>query len=111
MKLNENQLRKISLQERVKNGINYLDSNHPGWHEKIDLDTLNIEFPSKCIMGQLDLEDEIRSENKFTAYPYLEDTIYLGMDLFIEEDLRENWNILQECWENEIKNRLGNKKI
>ena len=44
----------IALQpEQVKAGANWLDQVHPGWDEKVNLETLDINSCKDCVIGQL----------------------------------------------------------
>ena len=38
---------------RVRRGAELLDRVHPGWREKIQIDTLDISSTRHCILGQL----------------------------------------------------------
>ncbi|MER7164521.1 hypothetical protein ABT336_00360 [Micromonospora sp. NPDC000207] len=37
---------------KVTAGLAWLDQNHPGWPDRIDLDVLDIEDPLSCVLGQ-----------------------------------------------------------
>ena len=43
----------LSVEERVQNGICFLDERVPGWRERIDLDTLDVTDAQNCIVCQL----------------------------------------------------------
>jgi len=48
--------RRISLEDartRVERGAAYLDEIDPGWHRRVDPDTLELSSGSSCILGQL----------------------------------------------------------
>ena len=48
--------RRISLEDartRVERGADYLDEIDPGWHRRVDPDTLELSSGSSCILGQL----------------------------------------------------------
>lgn len=48
--------RRISLEyarTRVERGADYLDEVDPGWHRRVDPDTLELSSGSSCILGQL----------------------------------------------------------
>lgn len=48
--------RRISLSHartRVRRGATYLDDVDPGWHRRVDPDTLELSSGSSCILGQL----------------------------------------------------------
>lgn len=42
-----------TVRDRVLLGVAWLDQNHPGWWDKIDLDRLNMHDAHRCILGQL----------------------------------------------------------
>lgn len=41
--------------EAVANGAQLLDEKDPRWYNRINLGTLNIESPTRCVCGQLSL--------------------------------------------------------
>jgi hypothetical protein len=41
-----------TITERVAAGAAWLDANRPGWVERIDLDTLDLGDPCRCVLGQ-----------------------------------------------------------
>ena len=43
----------LSIEERVARGAAWLDRHEPGWVDDIDLDVLDIEDCSDCVLGQL----------------------------------------------------------
>jgi hypothetical protein len=45
------------IKERVRNGMAFLDERMPGWRERIDIDTLNIESCTSCALAQATGED------------------------------------------------------
>jgi hypothetical protein len=42
-----------TIAERVARGAAYLDEREPGWDERIDLETLDLYAPCRCVLGQL----------------------------------------------------------
>jgi hypothetical protein len=42
-----------SIAERVAAGAAWLDEHEPGWIDRIDLDTLDLESCIRCVGGQL----------------------------------------------------------
>lgn len=42
-----------SLATRVRRGVALLDEKVPGWHNRIDVDELDLRFCTTCIVGQL----------------------------------------------------------
>ena len=41
------------LEKRVIRGVKFLDEHYPGWLQEIDVDRLNLEHYSNCVLGQL----------------------------------------------------------
>lgn len=41
------------LEGRVSQGVSFLDSHHPGWAMKVDIDALEGDCPRHCVSGQL----------------------------------------------------------
>lgn len=39
--------------ERVQRGADYLDEVDPGWHRRVNADTLELEDGQHCVLGQL----------------------------------------------------------
>jgi hypothetical protein len=44
---------RMRLRKDVEAGAFYLDEHHPGWFEKINLDTLDLSKQCRCVLGQL----------------------------------------------------------
>jgi len=42
-----------AVQERVERGAAYLDEVDPGWHRRVNADTLELEDGQHCVLGQL----------------------------------------------------------
>jgi hypothetical protein len=43
----------LTVEERVDNGWRWLEENFPGWHARIDRDTLDLAGSQNCICGQV----------------------------------------------------------
>lgn len=43
----------LTVEERVANGMAFLDEHVPGWHDRICLDLLDIEDCTWCVLGQV----------------------------------------------------------
>ena len=43
----------LTTEERVANGIEWLDANVPDWRTKVDKETLNIGACETCVLGQV----------------------------------------------------------
>jgi len=41
------------FEQQIEKGIEYLNTNHTGWLEKIDLEILDMDHSMRCIIGQL----------------------------------------------------------
>jgi len=85
------------LEQNVDNGVKWLNE-HPtmsGWHNKIDVETLDISHPNRCIAGQLGLWD-----NKKVSK--LEAAISLGMMLPRDREWMEGNDILTSMWRKRI---------
>lgn len=37
----------------VQGGVKYLDREHPGWRDKVDLDRLDLSNGHRCVIGQV----------------------------------------------------------
>jgi hypothetical protein len=48
----------------VANGVQLLDTKVPGWDREIDLDTLVMHDPCRCILGQLREDGELYRDVK-----------------------------------------------
>lgn len=47
------QITEEKVQERVRRGAEYLDDMDPGWHRRVNADTLELEDGRHCVLGQL----------------------------------------------------------
>lgn len=91
----------ITTIPEVERGAAWLDENVPGWWERIDLETLDLERCDLCVSGQLALGPIFVEEREGvvgirTSYP-----AHLGMDSWSGTDFPE----LQRAWEEEILRR------
>lgn len=90
----------------VEAGSRWLDETRPGWYNSINLDTLDINFRSVCICGQLGLnswtESEIfMDEERGFCCPS-------ATSLCIsDEKLYEMYNELTLLWKDTIRKRLA----
>jgi hypothetical protein len=41
-----------TIDDRVAAGAAWLDANRPGWWQRINLDTLDLGDPCRCVLGQ-----------------------------------------------------------
>lgn len=47
------QITEETVRKRVQRGAEYLDEMDPGWHHRVDADTLELEDGQHCVLGQL----------------------------------------------------------
>lgn len=111
----------IDYTEQIKNGVKWLDENSPGWEHKIDLDTLDVNQPCRCILGQTSgywetLEAQVapefgestlavmlKRENWSEEHGFKGDDI---QDLFYP-DLTDQWKVMVEkCRARESKDAV-----
>jgi hypothetical protein len=43
----------LTVEQRVANGVWWLNANKPGWEALINLEALDIEEPCRCVIGQV----------------------------------------------------------
>ena len=43
----------LTIQQRVENGVKFLDERLPDWKTKINIEEINIATFDKCILGQI----------------------------------------------------------
>lgn len=65
-----------TIAERVAAGAAFLDAREPGWWQRIDLDTLDLQAPCRCVLGQLathldDYDDDWSWQNVTARYGLL----------------------------------------
>lgn len=54
--------RQADIAARVARGVALLDEQHPGWHDRIDLSSLDLSEPCLCVLGQLYEEYDFGAE-------------------------------------------------
>lgn len=108
--------------ERVARGVEWLDSNVPGWVDKVEINELNMGSSCRCVLGQVFGND---NEYEMTGYGYALATQnnlhpeHLGFDFSPEDvvEIEESRNPrplyglyapLQQEWERVIAERKAN---
>ena len=101
-----------SYRENVTRGAVWLDEKEPGWWERIDLERLDMDSLTDCIIGQLygDFWDweEVRDNSEAASD--------LGFDAYSDYELREKFGyychdvggdyaVLWALWNEEIAER------
>lgn len=98
----------IDVIERAARGAALLDEVNPGWHGRINLETLDVKYDTRCVLtqlygnygeglGRLDLDLAVsRASYGFTI---------LADDATLDE--RENvlWPALTRAWQDEVLRR------
>jgi hypothetical protein len=94
-----------TIAERVAKGAALLDREEPGWEQRIDLETLALDDPCKCILGQLFSQ----TDDEKGAYFVGLDTFgitgngdYLG---FGATSRQRGWSRLDQAWKALIRER------
>lgn len=66
-------------------GAQFLDQHRPGWYELINLNTLSLESPCRCILGQLHPESNRLSSGISGYYVGLEKLVRPNADAMAAE--------------------------
>jgi hypothetical protein len=80
----------MTIEERVNNGIKWLNENIPGWESRIDLDKFVFDNVDKCILGQL-------NEYNFKDAKWLEEN---GFDPYYENGVLIRSRDIEKVWRN-----------
>jgi hypothetical protein len=98
------------MRHRVAGGIRWLDENRPGWLDRINLATLDLEAPCRCILGQewldehpetdpiLAFEEAFEAWNSWNGDPDWD--VELGFELHRPNG--EDYAELTNIWRSEI---------
>jgi hypothetical protein len=92
---------------RVKKGAAYLDRHHKGWHNEIDIHTLDLSDGQCCVIGQLAGEFLFRVQKFFSAYTQ-QDSLKKAEELGMYSEVEcptSNYSKLTHCWQIEIQLR------
>lgn len=89
-----------SLASRVRAGVALLDEKQPGWHERVNLDTLDLDVGARCVVGQV--FDHYGVGLAQLGLARSEDEFDFGFDAFREEG--GTWT-LQRLWSFVIRQR------
>lgn len=97
-----------TIQQRVDRGVAWLDKNHPGWADRIDLNKFEMNNCFNCVMGQLtgDFNRWHLAKNKFD-FRIPVDLGFLATEVYDDQD--PEYLLLQEEWQRRIvRRRLAN---
>ena len=90
------------VRESVRNGARLLDSQIPGWAERINIDELDIADSATCIVGQLHLWKD--AEGNATEWDSFKFAFNHGIYLMDEPPHR--YHLLNTYWIEEIQSRI-----
>jgi hypothetical protein len=74
--------------EKVELGVSLLDEKVPDWHIKINLKNLDMEWPDRCVMGQIGNGDMVNGLHTVGIYDVALPMANWGFDV-----TREAWDI------------------
>lgn len=81
------------LRERVLAGAAYLDEKVPDWRERVEVNTLELSHPCRCVLGQIFTPViqalPVREAANYLTYEFSEDGDYDGYRYATEE---EEWD-------------------
>jgi len=83
----------LTVENRVKNGVEWLNSVMPFWYREIDLCSLDIEKPDFCVIGQVfgSYIDIYRQGLNGTQIANMGFTVYYFYEEEKYEDLQDEW--------------------
>lgn len=103
----------LTIEERVENGVAFLDQVAIGWEHRINLQTLRLWACSSCVLGQVfgDYTDAVRifdiEEIEARALGFMagaEDPVWTRQQRDTDEDV---WDLLEDEWRRVIIERRG----
>jgi len=96
----------ITLENRVKNGVDWLNSVKPFWYREIDLCSMDIEKPDSCVIAQV-----------FGSYTYIYEKGFIekeivdrGFTLGYFYKPEEEYVFLQQEW-TKVISEMRNKDL
>jgi hypothetical protein len=85
-------------------GAAWLDEHHPGWAERINLDTFDLRSGSMCVLGQLFGDfDEAVSKYNLDGRDY--DYGFMGLEKEEAGAEHRDWDTLEDRWRTLIADR------
>lgn len=84
--------------KKIDRGIEWLNENHPGWADRIDLDRLFLGSMDNCVIGQLGLHDLPKVTTN-----YLSEYEGIGFDEGLGFFGRGNHDELTTVWKDRIR--------
>jgi hypothetical protein len=96
------------VRQRATRGALLLDQKHPGWENEINLEKFEIQNQCLCVLGQLYRSFANGANTLFGSMMYRNLVVDHGFDSGSGPDdltVYRQFNLLQEAWVEEIKNR------
>ena len=100
---------KLTVSQKIKNGVRLLDSLKPGWREKISLSILDMRDMEFCVLGQVFM----KNDSSIPGYQLAQDheplqflcqRVNMGFTLDSRnEDTPEAWRMLAAAWKKELQ--------
>ena len=87
-------------QERVETGASYLDTHNPGWDNRIEVSSLDIQHANRCVLGQL-----YGNFTRGRIVLKLSEDMSLQNGFSTEIGYKENERLLTVAWRKLIKKR------
>lgn len=111
----------------VKQGIDWLDENYPGWERRIDTSQLKMENCERCVIGQAVNDMSYWSTIEYASGSFGDYSIQWAIDHGFDVDLddipedermdasginygpeaQKRYIALEVLWTEEVRNRLG----
>lgn len=100
----------IEVETNVADSARLLDTERPGWHDQINLDTLDMRYEKQCIAGQLNLKALNPDEDDVVFPESISFSYKRGFCLPPEAEIEgfsnlESWEHLTKLWKEEIFQR------
>ena len=95
-------MKKLTVKQRINNGIEYLNKNYPDWLDCIDLDIFDISVGGKCIIGQI-YNKKIRNRGSLAYCEWVSDyTHRFSLEHGFTEDCYDKHIYLLREWKKRI---------
>jgi hypothetical protein len=99
----------LALRQNAATGATLLDEHVPGWQWKINLHSLDVSDPARCIGGQVGWETTKSILDHHKALMSDVGMFRLNGDLWDDETYVIEYGILQDQWTCEITRRRDGK--
>lgn len=97
-----------ALRETVRRSAETLDTTHPGWHNLIEVEELNMRYDGLCIASAINA-DSVDSAKQLDP-----DSVSMGFYLpeagVFKVDRDQRWEDLTQMWRDQVQIRLTKKE-